>query len=109
MEPAHYRTLSRHTPDWSSRIMNPQAPVLLLLSASLFGACGLSCRQTPSEPVKTQGQQESRKDPHSYSNPEHIKVRHLDLDLEVSFEKKALEGSATLTVERVTGSGGAAL
>ena len=89
--------------------MNPQTPLLLLLSASLFAACGLSCRQTPSEPVKTQGPQESRKDPHSYSNPHQVKVRHLDLDLEVSFEKKVLEGSATLTVERVPGSGDAAL
>jgi leukotriene A-4 hydrolase/aminopeptidase len=49
------------------------------------------------------------RDQHSYSNPEQIKVRHLDLDLQVSFEKKTLEGSATLTVERATGNNDAPL
>lgn len=45
-------------------------------------------------------------DAHSYANPQSIRVTHVDLDLTVSFEKKALEGTAILDVERVVpGSG----
>src|SRR5262249_34863005 len=42
------------------------------------------------------------KDHHSYANPEHIRVRHVDLDLNVEFERKSLNGQATLTVERTS-------
>lgn len=46
------------------------------------------------------------RDPHSYANPQSIRVTHVDLDLVVSFEKKSLEGTATLDVERtVPGAG----
>ena len=45
-------------------------------------------------------------DAHSYANPQSIRVTHVDLDLTVSFEKKSLEGTAMLDVERVVpGSG----
>ncbi len=40
------------------------------------------------------------RDIHSYSNPRQVRVSHVDLDLDVSFETKTLRGSATLTVER---------
>jgi len=75
--------------------MNPRTSTLLLLSATLLAACNASSRQTQPGPVK------AGKDPHSYSNPEQVRVQHLDLDLQVSFERKTLEGSATLTVLRV--------
>src|SRR6478672_2058200 len=39
-------------------------------------------------------------DEHSYAAPNHIKVLHLDLDLEVSFHRRQIHGCATLTVER---------
>src|SRR5262245_25758656 len=81
--------------------MNQLSSILVLLSVSLLTACSFSKSRDP-KPMNL-------RDQHSYANPEHIRVRHLDLDLEVSFEKKALEGSATLTVERVTGSSDAAL
>jgi len=42
-----------------------------------------------------------RRDVHSYANPHEVRVRHVDLDLNVSFERKTLEGSATLTAERI--------
>ena len=80
--------------------MNQLTSILLLFSASLLAACNLPSKQTQPEPAKGQGLPDSSKDLHSYSNPEQVKVRHLDLDLQVSFEKKTLEGSATLTVER---------
>ncbi|HZS06321.1 MAG TPA: M1 family metallopeptidase [Blastocatellia bacterium] len=41
------------------------------------------------------------RDVHSYSNPEQIRVRHVDLDLEVLFDRRALKGTSTLTLERV--------
>ena len=85
--------------------MNQLSSILLLLSASLLAACNLPSKQTQPEPTKGQSPSDADKDLHSYSNPEQIKVRHLDLDLQVSFEKKTLEGSVTLTVERVTESG----
>ena len=39
------------------------------------------------------------KDIHSHGNPEQIAVRHVDLDLAVSFEKKQLAGTAVLWLE----------
>src|SRR5262249_62072618 len=89
--------------------MKRQTSILLLFFASLSAGCGLSSKQTQPEPMKPQGSQGPGKDPHSYSNPEQIKVRHLDLDLEVSFERKVLEGTATLTVERAADYTGASL
>ena len=89
--------------------MNQLTLILLLFSASLLVACNAPSKQTQPEATKGQGSSDSSKDPHSYSNPEQIKVRHVDLDLQVSFEKKTLEGSATLTVERVTGNSDAPL
>jgi aminopeptidase N len=43
-------------------------------------------------------------DIHSWSRPDLIRVRHLELDLDVDFGRRTLEGSATLHVDRVSGS-----
>ena len=43
---------------------------------------------------------DERKDLHSYSNPEQIRVTDVALDLDVLFPQKVLKGTATLTVER---------
>jgi len=40
------------------------------------------------------------KDVHSYSNPQAVKVRHVDLDWNVLFDKKVLRGTATLSFDR---------
>lgn len=85
--------------------MNRLSSILLLLSTTLLAACNIPSKEAPKEPVKDQSSTDSGKDPHSYSNPEQIKVRHVELDLRVSFEKKSLDGSATLTVERTAVSG----
>ncbi|MBM3803481.1 MAG: M1 family metallopeptidase [Acidimicrobiia bacterium] len=84
--------------------MNHSMPLILLLSAGLLAACALPSQQSQPEPPKSQSLIASGKDPHSYSNPEQIKVRHLDLDLRVSFESKTLEGRATLVLDRAPGS-----
>jgi len=41
------------------------------------------------------------RDAHSHANPEQVRVTHADLDMTVEFEKKQLNGTATLTIERV--------
>ncbi len=41
------------------------------------------------------------RDVHSHSEPARIRVRHVDLDLDVRFDRRILEGSATLTFERL--------
>ncbi|HWP44312.1 MAG TPA: M1 family metallopeptidase [Blastocatellia bacterium] len=43
-----------------------------------------------------------RRDVHSHSNPEQVRVRHIDLEWDVLFDKKILKGAATLTVERAS-------
>lgn len=35
-------------------------------------------------------------DPHSYSNPELVRVRHIELDLEVCFDRRIIQATATL-------------
>lgn len=40
---------------------------------------------------------------HSYANPHQVVVRHVDLNWNVLFDRKVLQGTATLTVERVAG------
>jgi leukotriene-A4 hydrolase len=40
-------------------------------------------------------------DIHSHANPELVRVRHLNLDLNVVFEQQTIQGTAILTIERV--------
>jgi leukotriene-A4 hydrolase len=40
------------------------------------------------------------RDVHSFANPHQLRVRHADLDLDVRFDRRILEGSATLLFER---------
>ena len=49
--------------------------------------------------IITNGQTKFAKDVHSYSNPEEILVKHVDLDWNVLFDQKMIKGSATLTVD----------
>lgn len=42
------------------------------------------------------------KDPHTFSHPEDVVMKHLDLNLTVDFEKKILSGTATITFENKT-------
>ena len=49
----------------------------------------------------------ARRDSHSFANPEEVVVRHLDLDWDVRFDRRTLDGTATLHVERVLDGAGA--
>jgi leukotriene-A4 hydrolase len=42
-------------------------------------------------------------DAHSYSRPDQVRVRHLELDLKISFERKTIEGVATVQFDRISG------
>ena len=43
---------------------------------------------------------QERRDLHSFSRPHEVRTKHLDLDLEVSFDAKTLKGSVTHTLVR---------
>ena len=45
------------------------------------------------------------RDPHSFGRPDEAVVRHLSLDLDVDFNTRRLSGTATLTIENLTGTG----
>lgn len=42
----------------------------------------------------------AKRDPHSYSEPEAVRVTHVDLELRPLFDKRTLEGTATLKLTR---------
>jgi aminopeptidase N len=43
-------------------------------------------------------------DPHSLSNPDEVRVRHLDLDISVDFDSRCIKGTATWDLQRAAGS-----
>jgi leukotriene A-4 hydrolase/aminopeptidase len=65
-------------------------------------ACQNTSPNTSQQPQSTPDNTRANdaRDEHSYSNPEQVRVRHVDLDLEVLFERKVLKGTSTLTIER---------
>jgi len=62
-------------------------------------------RQLPPPAPRSAEAPSAGRDVHSYSNPEQIRVRHLDLDWEVLFDQKSLRGTADLHLERVAKEG----
>lgn len=44
---------------------------------------------------------ESGQDYHSYANPEQVKLTHINLDLDVDFDRKVMSGTAELQYEKV--------
>src|SRR5262249_43644628 len=45
---------------------------------------------------------EPEHDHHSFPTPQHVRVRHLDLDLDVRFDDRVIRGTAVLAVERTS-------
>jgi leukotriene A-4 hydrolase/aminopeptidase len=62
-------------------------PLLVLLA---------SCGEPPSGTISA----DDRRDAHSYAEPWRVRVKHLDLDWDVLFDRKVLKGSAILTLDR---------
>jgi len=79
--------------------MKIKNPAILLCAALFFGA-GLLMTASAQKTMPA-AKTALAEDVHSYSNPQAVRVRHVDLDWNVLFDKKILQGTATLTVERV--------
>lgn len=75
----------------------------LFLAALLIGANSATIVMAQ----KTSAAQTFAEDMHSHSNPQAVRVKNVDLDWNVIFDKKILQGTATLTVERATNAAGA--
>lgn len=78
------------------------AAVFALLA--VFGIADVCRAQT-----SNQTQKAIVKDVHSFSNPELVRVRRVDLDWTISFDQKTLQGAATLTIERAANAANAPL
>lgn len=81
-------------------IMKLKNPAILFCLALVCGAIFLvtgNAQKTNPETMKPI----FAEDTHSYSNPQAVRVRHVDLDWNVLFDQKILRGTATLTVERI--------
>jgi leukotriene A-4 hydrolase/aminopeptidase len=68
----------------------------MLVRSAVAGVLGLAIMTTAHANAST----ESR-DPHSYAQPDKVRVTALDLDLSVSFEKHVLAGNAILSLDWV--------
>src|SRR5215467_12382538 len=78
----------------------------LICLTILLGLFVMACRTSSTDGAKglrpdAAAKTENARDAHSYSNPEQVRVRHVDLDLNVLFDRKVLKGSSTLTIERI--------
>ncbi len=76
-------------------------PLRGLIAVSVGTCLALLCSCNPPQ---TALPNETGKDIHTFSEPEKVRVKHIDLDLEALFDRKILKGTATLTVERADSS-----
>ena len=60
-----------------------------------------SCNKTAQKSTVENKYNDSR-DHHSYANPQQVRVRHVALDLQAQFDKRILQGTATLSVSRAS-------
>ncbi len=75
--------------------------ILFLILLSM--ACSTEQPATPSSQPSPQSKaMEPVKDPHTFASPDEVIVKHLDLDLNVDFDKKQLAGKAKLQIENKT-------
>lgn len=72
---------------------------ILNISFLLILLCS-SCTNTNNQDKTTEHTEETYTDHHSFANFDQIDFQHLDLDIEVSFEKKSIAGSATWHFKR---------
>ena len=80
-----------------TRYLRALAPCALILTM----ACDRSASVSPASAPADSAPQALERDVHSYANPQQVVVRHLDLDWDVRFDRRTLDGTATLHVERV--------
>ncbi|HWQ33325.1 MAG TPA: M1 family metallopeptidase [Blastocatellia bacterium] len=78
------------------------AIILCLAAAACQNNSQTSMKNRPDQQPASQGVSPSEaRDAHSYSNPDQVRVRHVHLDLKVLFDRKALKGTSTLTLEHM--------
>lgn len=75
-------------------------PPLLFALAGLLAACASPPPAATQAPPKPGAVPPGFRDPHSHARPDEVRVTHLDLSLDVDFERRLLSGEATLTLER---------
>ncbi len=85
----------------------PMRRALGLLLPVFLGsaACATPVNEMPptSDPTTspTPAAHDQRPDPHSFSRPDQVRVRHMGLHWKVDFEARALEGRALLWIDRI--------
>ncbi len=67
----------------------------------ILGGCNAPKTDAAAPMVKTTVQTIIKHDKFTYSNYDHVRITHLDLDLDVKFDQHVLEGMATLDFKRV--------
>src|SRR5215213_8573995 len=87
--PAHLRHLEQEFQTMRAYVM---LLFLLIFTLIIFTA-------TP-RPMFAEEHSEDMRDYHSYSNPEQVRVKHVDLDWDVLFDQKVLKGTAVLSLDR---------
>jgi leukotriene A-4 hydrolase/aminopeptidase len=70
------------------------------LIIGVFWSITANAQKSKTNVMKNSSPQKYAQDFHSYSNPQAVKIRHVDLDWNVLFDKRVLQGTATLNVER---------
>ena len=86
----------------STRYLPLVAPFALIFVM----ACDRSAVPCASSPTDTTELESARRDSHSFANADEVVVRHLDLDWDVRFDQRAIDGTATLHIEQVADGAG---
>ena len=81
-------------------------PLLAPFALIVVMACDRSAVPSASSPTDTAELESARRDSHSFANADEVVVRHLDLDWDVRFDQRAIDGTATLHIERVVDGAG---
>ena len=85
-----------------SASLNRLSRVSLAIVITSAMACDRPASDSPSSASSGEMPQPVARDLHSYGNPGEVVVRHLDLEWDVRFDRRALDGTATLEIERLS-------
>ncbi len=86
----------------ASRSFNLLIRVIFFIVITSAMACDRPASDSPSTASSGEMPQPVARDLHSYGNPGEVVVRHLDLEWDVRFDRRALDGTATLEIERLS-------
>jgi len=86
----------------TSASLNRLSRVSLAIVITSAMACDRPASDSPSSASSGEMPQPAARDLHSYGNPGEVVVRHLDLEWDVRFDRRALDGTATLEIERLS-------